>query len=112
MNLNATSDDVRILILSSAFAMIGFVLAFAIPNLGQEFFGGVVRWAGRLARKQALAVLLVGLSAPLIRIALLPIAPIPQPAGHDELSFLLAAETFASHRLSNPTPPKIGRAHV
>jgi hypothetical protein len=85
--------------------MTALVLAFAVPNLGQEFAGGVVRWAGRLARKQALAVLLVGLSAPLIRVALLPIAPIPEPAGHDELSFLLAAETFASHRLSNPTPP-------
>ena len=104
MNLNSTVDDVRLIIVNAAIALLGLLLAFALPDLGKTMTIGIERWAGRLARKRALAVLLVGISAPVMRMALLPIAPIPQPALHDELSFWLAGETFASHRLSNPTP--------
>jgi len=105
MNLGATIDDTRLLILNAAIALLGLLLAFALPDLGRRVAGRIERWLGRLARRQTLAVLLVGISAPLIRMALLPIAPIPEPALHDELSFWLAGETFASHRLTNPTPP-------
>jgi hypothetical protein len=104
MNLGATVDDIRLLILNGAIALLALLLAFALPGLGSRVAGRIERWLGRLARRQALAVLLVGISAPLIRLALLPIAPIPPPALHDELSFWLAGETYASHRLTNPTP--------
>ena len=84
---------------------IAVAVAFLWPRLAAGPLGRVERIFGRVARHPRLAVLTPGLMLLVLRIAILPIAPIPLPFIPDDFSFLLAAETFASGHLTNPTPP-------
>ncbi len=61
-------------------------------------------WLSWILASHGRAVLLVILAALAGRAALMPILGVPQPRNNNEYSYLLLADTFAHHRITNPTP--------
>ncbi|MGB8028894.1 MAG: hypothetical protein WCF30_04435 [Terracidiphilus sp.] len=84
--------------------LISVASAFAWPQLGDGAFALIERSLDKVARRQGLVVLSIGLATLLLRLALLPLFPIPSAVVANDFSFMLAADTFVHGRLTNPTP--------
>ena len=101
---SAPENDVSLMLIEASLTAIALAVPFALPRLANSWFSAVEHAFGRLARRSGLAVAAVGFGTLLLRILILPFIPIPLPMVPDDFSFLLAANTFAQGRLTNPTP--------
>lgn len=101
----ATSQGTSLLLVETALTALILAVAIGWPSKSKYTTGVAKGVLSGFVRRPWLCVICIGVAEFLLRLLILPFCPIPKPYTLPDFSFLLAADTFASGRLTNPPHP-------
>ena len=92
-------------ILELCLTILCLILSFAWPNTANNLFSRIEQVLCVTAQRRWLCAAIVGVLPISLRVLLLPVYGAPDAYIQDEFAYLFQADTFASKRLTNPSPP-------